>query len=66
MAEHAHNDTSKNWLIFFFVVFTMTVGAIGLWAAIAYHVDDTNPPPAGGHGMISPEQIPHATKWLVG
>ena len=67
MAEHAHNDPSKKWLIFFFVCFTMTVGAIGLWAAIAYHVDDTNPPaPGGGHGMVSPEQIPHANNWLVG
>jgi hypothetical protein len=42
MADSAqkHSDPAHNWLIFFFVVFTMTVGAIGMWAALAYHVDD--------------------------
>ena len=63
MSAPTHNDPSKAWLIFFFVCFTLTVGMIGLWAALAYHVDDgTAAAPAGhGHGMILPKQIPNST-----
>jgi len=60
MSAPTHKDPSQTWLIFFFVCFTVTVGAIGLWACFSYHVDDgTVAPPAGHHGMILPEQIPN-------
>jgi hypothetical protein len=53
MADSAqkHSDPAHNWLIFFFVCFTMTVGAIGFWAFTSYHVDDMQmnmPVPATG------------------
>ena len=60
MSAPTHKDPSQTWLIFFFVCFTVTVGAIGLWACFSYKVDDgAAAPPAGHHGMILPEQIPH-------
>lgn len=63
-ATPTHKDPSKNWLIFFFICFTCTVVAIGLWAQFCYHVDDVDKPAGGGsHGWLSPqdgEYAPHA------
>jgi hypothetical protein len=68
MSAPTHNDPSKAWLIFFFVCFTLTVGMIGLWAALAYKVDDgAAPAPAGGHGhgMILPRPIPNLNHYSI-
>lgn len=68
MVESTHNDPSRKWLIFFFVCFTLTVFAIGMWAALMYHVDDNTAPASGGehHGMILPGQIPHGQNVRMG
>jgi hypothetical protein len=68
MSAPTHSDPSQKWLIFFFVCFTLTVGMIGLWAAVSYRVDDSVPAPAGGggHGMILPDQILNTNHYLVG
>ncbi|HEY9679579.1 MAG TPA: hypothetical protein V6C76_16340 [Drouetiella sp.] len=69
MSAPEHKDPSQTWLIFFFVCFTVTVGMIGLWAALAYRVDNDQPKPGGGghggHGMIQPYQIPHKNPTFI-
>ncbi len=69
MSAPTHKDPSQTWLIFFFVCFTLVVGMIGLWALLAYHVDDGTAPAGGGghgHGMILPHQIPHSNNYSIG
>jgi len=68
MSEDAHHqDPSSKWLIFFFVCFGMTVLAIGVFAAFTYNVNAPEvAPEAGHHGMIMPQDVPHAQHvWTV-
>lgn len=69
MSGETHSDTSKNWLIFFFICFFFTVLGIGLWARFFYDVNAPEPEAVGGHGgMILPvdgEYAPHANIWRL-
>ena len=56
MSDATHKDTSKGWLIFFFICFALVVLAIGLFAAFTYKVNAPEPHPSGEHsGMILPQ-----------
>ena len=67
MSAETHNDPSRRWLTFFFVCFTLTVFAIGVWACFCYKADAPDAPASGGHGgMILPSDgqwAPHAIVW---
>ncbi|HEY9717687.1 MAG TPA: hypothetical protein V6C69_09475 [Trichormus sp.] len=49
MSAPTHKDPSKGWLIFFFVCFTMSVVAIGVYAKFCYNVDAPEAAVTGGH-----------------
>jgi len=49
MSAPKHKDPSKGWLIFFFVCFTSSVVAIGVYNCFNYKVDAPEAPVAGGH-----------------
>jgi hypothetical protein len=69
MSGETHSDPSKNWLIFFFICFFLTVFGIGLWAKLFYNANAPVPKASGGHGgMILPadgEYAPHANIWRL-
>ena len=71
MSEAKHEDASMKWLIFFLVVFTLTVFGIGFTAIFTYNANPPEPATqSGGHGsMILPqdgEYAPHARVFRIG
>lgn len=65
MSDSEHQDSSHNWLTFFFVCFAITVLGIALFG-IYLHGNSTGEEgkaePSGGHGMVLPadmKKLPH-------
>ena len=65
MSDSEHQDSSHNWLTFFFVCFAITVLGIGLFGIyITTNASDEEgkAEPSGGHGMILQDEmksLPH-------
>lgn len=51
MSDAPHHDTSRGWLIFFFICFALTVLSIGVFAMFTYNANAPEPTTvqSGGH-----------------
>ena len=65
MSDSEHQDSSQQWLTFFFVCFAITVlgiGFFGIYLTVNASDEEGKAEPSGGHGMILPndlKKLPH-------